>query len=182
MYSDPIATPRLLLREYSLDDYEGVHEYAKDDSTVRFMTWGPNTTDDTLDFIKAAIGQQSIEPRLNYHFVVAIRETGRIIGGCGIHIVRPEHRIGEIGYCFNKHYWGKGYATESAGALLKFGFIFLNLHRIKATCDPRNIASTRVMEKIGMRREAHFREQLWQKGEWRDSFLYAILDHEWFIP
>ena len=162
-----------------MQDFRGIHAYAKDEETVRFMTWGPNTPEETINFIQFAIAQQTCQPRVNYHFVVALRGNNQIIGSCGIHIHRPEHQIAEIGYCFNKQFWRQGYATETAGALLKFGFETLHLHRIEATCDPRNVGSARVMEKNGMRREGHFREHLWQKGEWRDTYLYAILDHEW---
>jgi RimJ/RimL family protein N-acetyltransferase len=175
----PITTPRLILREYTEKDFEGVHAYSKDPETVRFMTWGPNSPEETRGFLQLVISQQTIEPRLNYHFVVALRESGQIIGGCGIHIRRPEHRSAEIGYCFNQKYWGQGYATETMSALLKFGFEELKLHRIIATCDPRNIGSERVMQKNGLRQEAHFIQELWQKGEWRDSLLYAILESEW---
>lgn len=69
--------------------------------------------------------------------------------------------------------------TEAVAAILKFGFSELNLHRIWATCDTRNVASARVMEKLGMRREAHYVKDAWEKGAWRDSFLYAILNEEW---
>jgi len=174
-----ITTSRLILREYAETDFEGVHAYSQDPETVRFMTWGPNSPEQTRDFIAQAILQQMEEPRLNYHFVVALRESGQIIGGCGIHIRRPEHRSAEIGYCVNRSFWGQGFATESMGVLLKFGFEERNLHRIIATCDPRNIGSERVMQKNGMRKEAHFVKELWQKGEWRDSLLYAILESEW---
>jgi ribosomal-protein-alanine N-acetyltransferase len=79
----------------------------------------------------------------------------------------------------NRKFWRQGYATEVAQALLKFGFNQLKLHRIFATCDPENIASAHVMEKIGMQQEGHIREHKLAKGKWRDSLLYAILDHEW---
>ena len=176
-----IVTQRLILREYATEDFEEVHEYSRDPETVRFMTWGPNSPEDTRKFIQLAITQLSVEPRVNYHFVVTLRKTHRIIGGCGIHIRRPEHRGAEIGYCFNSNYWGKGYATEAMGALLKFGFKELNLHRIIATCDPANIGSEYVMQKNGLHKEAHLIEERWntKKHEWRDSLLYAILDREW---
>ena len=174
-----LITPRLNLREYVETDFAGVHVYSQDPETVRFMTWGPNTPEDTHTFIDLAISQQAEVPRLNYHFVVTLRENKQIIGGCGIHLRRPEHQGAEIGYCFGKHFWGQGFATEAAAALLKFGFEQLNLHRIIATCDPRNRGSERVMQKNGMRKEAHFIQELWQKGEWRDSLLYAILENEW---
>jgi RimJ/RimL family protein N-acetyltransferase len=167
------------LREYSELDFEGVHAYASDTETLRFMTWGPNTPGETHKFIQMAISQQTEEPRRDFYFVVTLRENGEIIGGCGIHLLRPKQRTAEIGYCFNKNYWGQGYATEAATALLKFGFETLNSHRIVATCDPRNLRSVRVLENCNLRREGHIREHLWQKGAWRDSYLYAILDREW---
>jgi len=175
------TSERLILREYTEADFEGVHTYAKDPQTVQFMTWGPNLPKDTRNFIQLAIAQQKVDPRINFHFVVTLQDTLQIIGGCGIHIRRPEHRSAEIGYCFNRNFWGQGFATETMGTLLKFGFEQLNLHRIIATCDPRNIGSERVMQKNGLHKEAHFIEELWRakEHEWRDSLLYAILDREW---
>jgi RimJ/RimL family protein N-acetyltransferase len=175
-----ITTPRLILREYFEADFEGVHNYARDAETVHFMTWGPNTPEDTSNFIKLAISQQTIEPRDHYHLVVTLKEGAQIIGGCGIHIHRPEHKSAEIGYCFNKQFWKQGYATETMHALLEFGFETLQMHRIIATCNPLNTGSERVMQKNGLRKEAHFVQELWQKGRWRDSLLYAILESEWF--
>ena len=174
-----LTTPRLTLREYAEDDFAGVHAYAQDPETVRFMTWGPNTPQQTRDFIREAIAQQQVEPRVNYHLVAALRESGQIIGGCGIHIRQPEHRGAEIGYCFNRAFWGQGYATEAMAELLRFGFEDLQMHRIYARCDPLNLGSERVMQKNGLRKEAHFRQIYWRKGKWRDSLLYAILEDEW---
>ncbi len=82
-------------------------------------------------------------------------------------------------YVLNRNFWKLGYATETVQALVKFGFKELKLHRIFATCDAENFASAHVMEKVGMQREAHFRENGWVKGKWRDSLLYAILEGEW---
>jgi ribosomal-protein-alanine N-acetyltransferase len=77
-----------------------------------------------------------------------------------------------------RRYWGQGYATETGKALLTFGFDGLGLHRIFATCDPANVPSAHVLEKIGMQREGRIREHKWAKRRWRDSLLYAILDYE----
>ena len=85
----------------------------------------------------------------------------------------------EIGYWVRTSETGKGYATEAAGAMLAFAFSELKLHRVHGDCDDRNIASARVMEKLGMRREAHFIQNVWIKDEWKDSLNFAMLDHEW---
>jgi ribosomal-protein-alanine N-acetyltransferase len=86
---------------------------------------------------------------------------------------------GEILYLLNRQYWGHGYATEAVRAVLGFGFRELGLHRVYATCRPANVASSRVMEKVGMQREGHLRRHRWMKGAWHDSLLYAILEDEW---
>ena len=83
-----------------------------------------------------------------------------------------------MGYVLNKGYWEKGIATEAARAFVRFGFETLNLHRIFTTCCPENEASERVLQKCGMRLEGRLRENL-LRGEWRDSLVYAIIDHEW---
>ena len=86
---------------------------------------------------------------------------------------------GEIGYILNPAYQGQGLATEVAGTLLRLGFEGLGLHRIVARCDARNVASARVMERVGMRREAHLVHNEFLKGEWTDELIYAILREEW---
>jgi len=174
-----LTAPRLDIREYYENDFPEVHEYACDPETVKFMTWGPNTPGETHQFIDLAITQQKKVPRVNYHFVIVLRKAARIIGGCGIHLRNSTLDSAGVGYCFNKKYWGQGYATEALGALLKFGFETLGIYQIKATCDTRNFASARVMEKNGMQQKKLFEKHLRQKGEWRDSYLYAILSSEW---
>ena len=88
-------------------------------------------------------------------------------------------KIGEIGYILNPEYWGRGFATDVSKLLIDFGFKEYKLHRIFATCDPRNIGSSRVLEKAGMRKEGRIRENLLIKDGWRDSLLYSVLEHEW---
>lgn len=91
----------------------------------------------------------------------------------------------EIGWVFNSKYHSRGFASEAARAILKYGFEEMRLHRIIATCQPQNIPSRRVMEKIGMRREGHFRKcipsnfKLNAENEWWDEYFYAILQEEW---
>jgi ribosomal-protein-alanine N-acetyltransferase len=176
---EAITTARLLLRDFEEADWKSVHDYASDPEVVRYMPWGPNTTEDTNNFIKRAIANLQERPRRSYSLAVLLTPQQVLIDGCGIYVTNPDEREGYIGYVFNRNYWGKGYATETAKALLRFGFDQLNLHRIFATCDPANTASARVLEKIGMQREGHFREHKWEKGKWVDSLQYAILDHEW---
>jgi ribosomal-protein-alanine N-acetyltransferase len=174
-----IQTGRLVLRDLQEDDWQAVNSYASDPEVVRYMDWGPNTEDDTKIFIQRSIANQKERPRRDYTLALVLKPDDRLIGGCGIRVSDPDNREGWIGYCLNRHFWGQGYATETAQGLLRFGFDRLDLHRIFATCDPENVASARVLEKVGMKREGHLRERKWAKGKWRDSLMYAILDHEW---
>jgi ribosomal-protein-alanine N-acetyltransferase len=174
-----ITTPRLALRDFLEDDWSAVHDYAADLDVVRYMPWGPNSEEETRAFVERAIAAASAEPRTSFEFAVTLADTGRLIGGCGIRIASRSHRSADMGYCLRKDAWGRGYATEAAAAVLGFGFDVLNSHRVFATCDTENLASARVLEKLGMRREAHFREDTRLRGRWRDSYLYAVLEQEW---
>jgi RimJ/RimL family protein N-acetyltransferase len=107
-----------------------------------------------------------------------LKSDNRVIGGCGLRIKNPILREGDLGYAFNQLYWGQGYATEATRALIQFGFTKLKLHRLWATCDQKNRASARVLEKAGLRYEGLMRENMILKKRWRDTRLYALLDKD----
>jgi RimJ/RimL family protein N-acetyltransferase len=171
-----LGTKRLLLRDFVPDDFTDVHAYAREPQSVRYMDWGPNTEAQTADFLTRKLAAQRAAPRAEYELAVVLKETGRVIGGIGLRLSRPAHHAGDMGYVFNPQYWGRGYCTEAAAAILTFGLGELGLHRIYATCDPENRASARVMEKIGMKYEGRLRDYTWEKERWRDSLVYAILE------
>lgn len=174
-----LRLPRLLLRDFREDDLDAVHGYASDPEVVRYVPWGPNRLDDTRAFLREAAARRAESPRQRFMLAIVLGSEDRLIGGCGLHIAEPEHAGAFIGYVLNRRDWGHGYAAETARGLLALGFEQLGLHRIWAVCDPANTASARVLEKIGMRREAHLREHRWEKGRWADEWLYAILEREW---
>ncbi len=174
-----IRSDRLLLREFKEADWQAVHIYASDPEVVRFMEWGPNDEDDTKAFISRSIASQKERPRRKYTLAITLKGESKLIGGCDVCVVSSEHKKGWLGYCLNRDFWHKGYATETVQALLEFGFKQLALHRIFAEVDPDNIASRNVLEKTGMLYEGHVREHRWAKGKWRDSLLYATLENEW---
>ena len=162
-------------------DWSAVHEYGSDPEVVRFMPWGPNTETATHEFIERSLASQREEPRDKFELAVTLADNGRAIGGCGIRVSASSDRGADMGYCLRRDAWGLGYGTEASRRIVRFGFERLGLHRIVATCDVENLASARVLEKTGMRREAHFRADSTIRGEWRDSYLYAILEDEWRI-
>jgi RimJ/RimL family protein N-acetyltransferase len=175
----PIKTPRLLLRDIADGDAPAIHAYASDAAVVRHLDWGPNTADDTARFLAAARAARDAVPRIAYHLAIALRAADQVVGGCRIEIRSAASGSGDIGYVLAPGVWGQGYATEATRALLTFGFQSLALHRIWATCDVENRASMRVLEKLGMEQEGLLRQNVRRKGEWRDSYLYAILEPDW---
>jgi ribosomal-protein-alanine N-acetyltransferase len=174
----PLETERLVLREFVHGDLAAVHCYASDPEVVRYMSWGPNTEQDTRDAVRRWLEQRAEKARRNFTLAIVLRDGGQLIGACSIRVSDPEGGSAHIGYCLNREYWGRGYATEAARALVKFGFEQLGLHRIFAKCDTQNLASARVLENAGMLREGHLRQDRMLRGEWRDSYLYAVLEQE----
>lgn len=112
---------------------------------------------------------------------LAVEYEGRVIGDVLLRAASLNDRQAEIGWALNPDYHGRGLATEAGRELLAMAFDCLGMHRVCATLDPRNTASARVCERLGMRLEAHFREDVWFKGEWGDTAIYAILAQEWRI-
>jgi RimJ/RimL family protein N-acetyltransferase len=175
----PLHTPRLLLRDFADADWEAVHRYGALPEVSRFMPWGPNSEADTREFVGRALAAQAANPRTSFELAIIWREQGQLIGGCGLTVQNQTHRGGEIGYCLHPDFWGRGCATEAAGALLAWGFEYFQLHRIQATCDRDNAGSRRVLEKAGMQLEGRLRQNLNIRGQWRDSLLWSILENEW---
>ncbi len=156
-----------------------VHKYASQDKVCEYQPWGPNTVEDSKDFVKQVIKDASQEQRTRYVFAIVDKDMGSVVGAGELNIRDFINKNGEIGYIVNPNYWGKGLATDVANLLIDFGFSKLKLHRIYATCDPRNIGSSKVLEKVGMNKEGRMRENLLIRGGWRDSLLYSILESEW---
>jgi [ribosomal protein S5]-alanine N-acetyltransferase len=175
----PLKTERLLLRDFRPEDEAGICEYASDPEVVRFADWGPSDISIVRANLHRRLKEQESWPRDCIEVAVELRGNNRLIGTMRTTIQDHTNKTADFGYTFNRRYWNNGYATEATRALLHLTFSSLNLHRMWATCDVRNHASYRVMEKLGMRREARFQKDVLQKGEWRDSYLYAVLAEEW---
>jgi ribosomal-protein-alanine N-acetyltransferase len=170
--------PRLFLRELTLDDWADVHAYASMPEVCRFQPWGPNSPADSRRFVEAAITAGKQQPRTRFALAVALIRTSKAIGVGELRVQSADFRVGEIAYVLHPDYWAQGLGTELARLLLRLGFDELKLHRIFATCDPRNIASGRVLQKVGMVHEGRLRENILLRDGWRDSDLYAILETE----
>lgn len=175
-----LITKRLIIRDMEITDLEDIHRYGSDFEHVRYMTWGPNTIEETTRFLMDAIEKNNTLPRKNFDLAITKMEDAQMIGGIGIYL-NDEMNEAMIGWIIHRDYWNQGYVTEAASALLDYGFKKLGLRRIYATCDAENIGSWRVMEKIGMRKEAHFvKSRIYHKElGYKDELHYAILKDEY---
>lgn len=170
-----IETERLLLRDYFDSDWDRVHIYGSQPSFSQFELWGPNSEEDTKKFIAEMIRQSAVKPRYKYDFAVCSRESDVLIGGCGIRRETESSRIANLGWAINPEFQKQGYATEAAKSLIEFGFNELKLAVIYATCDTRNAASYKVMEKLGMLRVGMIKGIHEIKGYVPDRYRYEIL-------
>lgn len=169
----------IYLRELRLTDWIDVHAYASQERVCLFQPWGPNTYEQTQIFVNQIIEDAQGAPRTRYAYAIIEQNINKMIGMIEINIRSTIDRSGEISYIIHPDYWGKGIATDASSLLLEVGFEKFDLHRIYATCDPRNLGSSRVLLKIGMTYEGRLRDALLIKDGWRDSLLFSILEQEW---
>lgn len=169
-----LTTQRLLLRSFTIDDAPQLHRLINNRDVAlntlripfpypegeaeRWISTHDNRTDDHV-------------------FAVTLRDGGTLVGCVGLH-VKPDHEHGELGYWIGVPYWGAGYATEAARAVMQFGFETLSLHRIFAMHFARNPASGRVLQKIGMRHEGTLRQHLKKWDEYVDLECYGLVRSE----
>jgi RimJ/RimL family protein N-acetyltransferase len=176
----PLLTDRLQIRPYRLDDLEPVLAMFGRHDLSRYLNWEPMDREAATSLLERRVTQTRIEGEGGgLALVVAERVTDRFVGEVVLRLLSEASRQGEIGWSIHPDAQGRGYATEAAREMLRLGFAELHLHRIVAECDPRNVASINVMEKVGMRREAHHIDAMFLKGEWVGSIVSAILENEW---
>ena len=176
----PIRTARLVLRPYDDGDLDAFHDIHRREDVTRYLPWGPRSRDE----VRVIVERRKSLTRLERDgdglcLVVVLMHTGAVVGDVDLQLHSREHHQGEVGYVIHPDHQGNGYATEATAAMLRVGFETYGLHRIVGRLDARNDASARVLERLGMRREAHLRENEFLKGEWTDEVLYAILADEW---
>ncbi len=176
----PILTERLLLRPFVDDDLEALFAIQSLPEVAEFLYWDPRTRPQVAQQLERLKSMRRIDDSSDSVRLAAVRrDTGKLVGDYSLRLHSREHAQGEIGYITHPAHQGHGFATEGSIPLLRLGFEQLGLHRIFANCDGRNAASARVMERLGMRREAHFRENELVKGTWTDELIYAMLASEW---
>ena len=174
-----LRTPRLLLRRFADGDLAEFLAYRNDPEVSRYQSW--DSTSDAEGRAFLAEQKPTGTPLTGQWFQLAIEEraTGALAGDCGIEIARDDPLRGEIGFTLARAHQGKGLAFESIASLVDWAVLDLGLHRIVATVDPANAQSIALLERLGLRREAHYVKNVWFKGRWDDEYLYAVLRDEW---
>ncbi len=171
-----LFTPRLLIRRFRPEDFEDLYEYLSDEEVVRYEPYPPYTREQCrLEAVRRSKNEEFL--------AVCLQASGKMIGN--LYFSKREFGTWELGYVFNRHYQGCGYATESVEALLDYAFHEKEIRRVVASCNPCNQASWKLLERLHMRREGHELQNVYFKtdGEgkplWQDTYQYAILSEEW---
>jgi RimJ/RimL family protein N-acetyltransferase len=173
-----LRTDRLLIRLPRESDVAALHAYRSIPEVCRYVPFEPQSPDEVLARVRAAEAQLDADAPIAWAVMIDV-DSESLVGDVILMTPSVEHHCGEVGYVVSPDHAGRGYATEAAAAAVDFGFGAVGMHRIIGRVDTRNTASARVLERIGMRREAHLIQNEWFKGEWTDEWNYAVLADEW---
>lgn len=174
-----LTTQRLLLRDYTSNDWQAVLAYQTQPAYLKYYPWHQRRPTEVQDFVQKFIDWQAEQPRTKFQLAVILPNQNKLIGSCGIRMQHADSRQAELGYEISPHFWGQGYATEAARRLLNYGFETMKLHRLWASCLAKNTASVRVLQKSGMQPEGCLRQNRWMKGQFWDTLVFSILKFEW---
>jgi len=174
-----LETTRLRLRHFRDADLALFMAYRNDPEVARYQGWEGISEPEARAFLQE---QKEVQPGMPGHWfqiAVELKETGMLVGDCALKIEEHDERQAEIGYTLSRAYQGRGIASEAVSCVLEYAFVTLGLHRVIAMTDCENATSVALLERLGLRREGHFRQHVWLKGKWRDEYLYAMLQEEW---
>lgn len=164
----------IYLRDLRLTDVDDIHSYSSIDEVSQYQVWGPNIFEQTQTHIKDVLNRDNTI----YHKVIVLKQNQRVIGAAQMTLDEDNKNAG-VGYIVHPEYWGHGIATKVARQLLDYGFNELELNRIWATTDKRNIGSEKVLLKIGMIKEGLLRQNIKLGSGYRDTLIYSILQEEY---
>ncbi|QMW02254.1 GNAT family N-acetyltransferase [Spirosoma foliorum] len=169
---EQIETSRLILRDYRPTDLESIQSYVSQPVVVQYAPWGPNTLEDTQEFLDEVQERKTEKPRLVYELAIELKQNGRQIGGCELAISKQAPVEAMLGYILHPDYWNQGYATEVTRKLIELAIHTFNATTIKATCDERNKGSIRVLEKSGFVQDKVIENDFLQKGAMRTTLVF----------
>jgi ribosomal-protein-alanine N-acetyltransferase len=176
-----LQTDRLRLRPFTDADHDALFALHSNADVLRYWDSPPWTERERAARFVAACRRMADEGS-GARLAIDRISDGAFLGWCSLSRWNPDYRSAALGYCLGEAAWGHGYATEGAGAVLRWAFDSLDLNRVQAETDTRNLASARVLEKLGFVREGTLREDCVVDGEVSDSWVYGLLRREWQAP
>lgn len=175
-----LVAERVVLRRFGRGDAEPLSAYKSDPAVARYQSWEvPYPIEQAERFVNEVGAARPDTPGSWFAFAIASRTDGTLLGDCASRVSRTDPRTVEVGYTIASAHQRRGYGTEAVRRVLGYWFGDRAKHRAFATCDARNTASARLLERVGFRREGHLLESTWDKGEWTDDLLYGLLAREW---
>ena len=174
-----IESERLVLRRFEDSDLTPFVAYRNDPEVARYQSWDSRDEQEAMALIHEMGSARVGVPGEWFGFAIESNETGTLIGDCALKVDEHEPYRAEVGFTLAREYQGRGFASEAVTRVFDYAFGALGLHRIIAIADCGNAPSVALLERLGMRREGHFVENVWFKGGWSDEYLYAVLRHEW---
>lgn len=179
-----MRTEQLLIRSMVAGDVDDIHTYQGREDVCRYLPYMPRSREEVAEKVARYSTALAIAGQGDYWQLAIERltEPGRVIGDVYFSLESTSNAIGEIGWTLHPAYAGRGHMTEAARAILGIAFSGIGVHRVFARLDPDNHASAALCRRLGMREEGYFKQDVWFKGEWRDTSTFAILAREWEAP
>lgn len=174
MLRDYPSGPRVRLRALEPADAEALSRIRDDPRVARYQSWTHCTLQDAEALIQQTLPPRQATPGRWSQFAIVLRKSGTLIGDCGLRNPAMGSRQAEIGFTLSRKYWGKGYATEAVGVLVDWLFRDRGKRRVFAITDARNVASWRLLERLGFHRDPRFDRLVWFKGEFGPESVWVI--------
>ncbi len=169
----------IYLRRMKPEDAGTLYSYRALEDVSRFQDWLPDSESEAHELADKQAGLEPGKPGTWFQFIICRAEDDEMVGDCGVKFPEAEHASPELGIALHPDHRRRGYATVATQLMLDFLFGELDAHRVIGNTDPRNLSAIAVMQRLGMRQEAHHRLSHWQRGEWTDALIFAMLKEEW---
>ncbi|MDM8533630.1 GNAT family protein [Clostridiaceae bacterium HSG29] len=172
-----LNTERLILKSVIIDNATEIFNYRSLEEVYKYQGFRPEKKEDVIEFINKNVVDEINIPDTWIQLCIFIKESNNLIGDIGVHFI--DDKQVEIGYTLSPEFQGKGYAIEAIKEVINYIFKILKKHRITASVDPENMRSINLLEKIGMRKEAHMIKSVWFNEKWADDVIFAMLEEEY---
>lgn len=160
------------LRPVRLADWPSIHEWARRSDVTQYQAWGPNRAVETRDYVVAAVEAAGELPQTRH--VLSVLRAEQVVGLVELTVTDASAGIAEVGYAVHPDEWGRGVASAATRLAVRFAFDQLGMHVLRATCDTTNVASVRVLEKLGMQLEQTIPHHVWLGSRWRDTHVFSL--------